>query len=102
MDKRAFVKGFFANVDKRRYKLYDNRDGRQAVDFGHKQLHEDHLAKLYKWAVEHSAELSTADFAQLVPGRPCASRPFFETCERAQLCELERTFGNTRVYRFKV
>jgi hypothetical protein len=102
MKTKTFVDTFFANVDTSLYSVYDNRDGRRAVDFGYKQLHEGHLAKLYEWALSHNAELSTADFANLVPGRPCASVPFFETCTRAKLCVFAHKHRNTKVYHFKV
>ncbi len=102
MEGKTFVQRFFDSVDRSKYKVYVNRDGLSAVDFGHKQLHERYLLKLYERAVTQNGELSTADFAELVPGRPCASPPFFDTMGRAHLAKLVAHHGKTRVYQLKV
>jgi hypothetical protein len=101
MTLKAFIDVFFTHLDTKQYSTYQNRNGQRAADFGHKQLHEGHLETLYQWALSHNGELSTADFAALVPGRPCASVPFFETCTRARLCALVAKKGTAKIYHFK-
>lgn len=102
MEEKDFIQRFFSSVDTSRYEVYTNRNKLTAVDFGHKQLHEGYIAELYKRALKQNGELSTTDFAELVPGRPCASVPFFQTCLRAKLCAFVGRRRNTKIYRVKV
>jgi len=97
---QEFTQSFFGAASKTPYGIYSNRNGQKAVNFGHKQLHEGHVEKLYRWAQKHQGKLSTADFNLLILGRPCACAPFFEICELAGLCKLYTVAGRTRIYGF--
>jgi hypothetical protein len=56
------------------YPVKPNRDGRLQVDFGHKQLHEEHLRQLYPGILADRADINTL-IERIAPGRPCAHKP---------------------------
>ena len=99
MTQQAFTQRFLGAARSGAYRIYTNRDGLAAVDFGHRQLHEGHISRLLQYAATAGGAISTADFERLVPGRPCARPGFLEICERARLLALTRTHGGARVCR---
>jgi len=59
------------------YPVRINRYNQWQIDFGHKQLHEGHLAKLYPDILKEDVNIRKL-IKRVAPGRPCTHRPMEE------------------------
>ena len=64
---------------KKGYTIEDSENGRQ-INFGHKKLHEGHLAELCPDIFRPDAHIPTL-INKVAPGRPCAHKPMREIVE---------------------
>lgn len=79
MNKAIFICNFFVEANKKRHRLEicakGEAKGLPQIDFGHKKLHYIHVAKLYDY-IKDKHDISLKEFEKIVPGRPCAYKPF--------------------------
>lgn len=75
-----YTRRFFEIAEDLGYKIEPcqagSSKGKKQVVFKHKKLHADHLRKLYPLVVSKGSEVPYEDFKRIVPGRPCAHKPF--------------------------
>lgn len=74
MTRDEFVESTLKTAIAQGYSVAFNRDGYRQIDFGHKNLHEEHLKRLYPAVLASDADIS-ALIEGVAPGRPCAHRP---------------------------
>ncbi len=78
MSEDAFINGVLHIAKERKYPVKVNREGFHQIDFGHKQLHEGHLRKLYQTMLKNIPSL----IEEIAPGRPCAHKPTREIVDQ--------------------
>ena len=77
MNEQNYIEMVLTTAEKQGYPVKMNRAGLRQIDFGHKQLHEEHLKNLYPQILEPNAHIPSAIEA-VAPGRPCTHRPMRE------------------------
>lgn len=77
MTREQFIETVIAVVKKHGYPVRINRYNQWQIDFGHKQLHEGHLAKLYPDILKENANIRKL-IERVAPGRPFTHRPMEE------------------------
>lgn len=80
MKKSQFIDSVVETADRLGYKMKINRDGLRQIDFGHKKLHEGHLAQLYPEILQPGAHIPSL-IESVAPGRSCVHRPMREIVE---------------------
>lgn len=80
---QSFVEYVFRIGKQKGYRTEINRDGLQQIDFGHKKLHEGHLAAIFPAVLSPGANISSL-IENVAPGRPCAHRPMKEIIAQLQ------------------
>jgi hypothetical protein len=74
MTRDEFVDGVLQLARVEGYPVRTNRDGLLQIDFGHKQLHEGHLRRLYPEILRGGANIPGL-INRIAPGRPCVHKP---------------------------
>ena len=77
MTKEQFIDTVIDVAKKHGYPVRINRYNQWQIDFGHKQLHEGHLAKLYPDILKEDVNIRKL-IERVAPGRPCTHRPMEE------------------------
>ena len=74
MSKPEFVNRVFQIAQAVGYPVTLNGRGYRQIDFGHKQLHEEHLQRLYPSILGPDARIGKL-IDEVAPGRPCTHKP---------------------------
>jgi hypothetical protein len=77
MTKEQFIDTVIDVAKKHGYPVRINRYNQWQIYFGHKQLHEGHLAKLYPDILKEDVNIRKL-IERVAPGRPCTHRPMEE------------------------
>jgi hypothetical protein len=84
MTRTEFVNRVLQIAQAEGYPVKINRDGRRQIDFGHKQLHEEHLRQLFPDILMTNASVNRL-VDKVAPGRPCAHKPLREIIAKLAL-----------------
>jgi hypothetical protein len=77
MTREEFIQTVIDVAKKHGYPVRINRYNQLQIDFGHKQLHEGHLGKLYPDILGEDVNIPKL-IECVAPGRPCTYKPMKE------------------------
>ncbi len=101
MEQMLFVDAIIGAAKKQGYRVEQNRNGCRQIAFKNKNLTDDDLRWLFQDIGRRKGVYTRADVEELISGRPCAVKPFFELAVQANLCE-ELTEGRKKIFRFRL
>jgi hypothetical protein len=101
MEQMLFVDAIIGAARKHGYRVDQNRDGKRQIVFKNKNLTDDDLRWLFQDIKRRKGVYTRADIEELILGRPCAVKPFFELAVQVNLCD-KLTEGRKKIYRFKL
>jgi hypothetical protein len=101
MEQMLFVNTIIDAARKHGYRVEQNKNGNRQITFKHKYLTDDDLRWLFQDIEKRKGFYTQLDVKELIAGRPCAIKPFFDLAVQADLCD-EQTDGRKKIYRFKL
>jgi hypothetical protein len=101
MEQVQFVNAIIDAARKHGYRVEQNKNGDRQITFSQKYLTDDDLRWLFQDIEKKKGSYTRSDISELIAGRPCAVKPFFELAVQAGLCDAQID-GSKKIYKFRL